>query len=151
LIDCRGWKNHETRGVSRPVSDTFKVGNATRDPELRYTANGKAVASFGIAENRRRAGADEETHFFNVTVWGDLAENVAASIHKGTRVIVVGDLVQRSFETKEGEKRSVVEINAWNVGPDLSWATADVQRVEKESKSNKGGSRQAPAYEEEPF
>lgn len=137
------------------MSDTFKVGNLTRDPELRYTANGRAVASFGIAENRRRAGAEEETHFFNVTVWGDLAENVAASVGKGARVIVVGDLVQRSFETKEGEKRSVVEINAWNVGPDLSWATADVKRVEKDSKtSSKGGGRQsAPVYggDEEPF
>ena len=98
------------------------VGNITRDPELRFTPGGMAVAQFGLAVNRRRQDRNtnewkEETSFFDVVTYGTLAENVAESLTKGTRVIVTGRLKQRSYETKEGEKRSVVELDVDDVGP----------------------------------
>ncbi len=86
------------------------VGNLTRDPELRFTAGGKGVASFGVAVNRRyqvNGEWQEKTSFFNVTAWDQLGENAAASLTKGARIIVSGRLEQREYETKEGEKRSV--------------------------------------------
>ena len=83
------------------------VGNITRDPELRFTAGGKGIASFGLAVNRRwqqNGEWQEKVSFFNVTAWDTLGENIAASLTKGTRVIVTGRLEQREYETKEGEK-----------------------------------------------
>src|SRR5215468_522007 len=100
------------------------VGNLTRDPEIRYTANGAAKASFGVAvsrrwQNRQSNEWEEQTSFFNVVCWGSLAENVAESLPKGARVMVTGRLEQRSWETDNGEKRSIVEVIADEIGPSL--------------------------------
>ena len=97
------------------------IGNLTRDPELRYTTGGRGIASFGLAVNRRyqvNGEWQEQTSFFNVTCWAELGENVAASLTKGSRAIVTGRLEQRSWETQEGEKRSVVEVVADELGPE---------------------------------
>jgi single-strand DNA-binding protein len=113
------------------------VGNVTREPELRFTANGRSQLTLGIAVNRRypdrgRPGEwVEETSFFNVVCWADLAENVSASVQKGSRIIVSGRLRQRSWETDNQEKRSVVEVIAEEVGPSLRWATAQISRTER--------------------
>jgi single-strand DNA-binding protein len=120
------------------------VGNLTRDPELRYTPNGAAVAAFGVAVNRRWQNRDsqqweEATSFFNVTCWRDLAQNVSESLEKGSRVMVSGRLEQRSWETQDGEKRSVVEIVADEVGPSLRWATATINRNERRDGGGGGG------------
>ena len=143
------------------------TGTLTRDPELRFTAGGKGVASFGIAVNRRYQKNNEwveQTSFFNVTAWGTLGENAAASLTKGMRVIVTGRLDQRSYETQQGEKRSVVEIVADEIGPSLRWATAQVEKVARsegggqgggfQGGGNAGGNRNSPdpVYgDEEPF
>ena len=91
------------------------IGNVTRDPELRYTASGQAVASFGLAVNRRWQNRqtqawEEAVSYFDIVCWRELAENVAESITKGTRLIVTGRLEQRSWDTPDGEKRSKVEL-----------------------------------------
>jgi single-strand DNA-binding protein len=109
------------------------VGNLTDDPELRYTPNGAAVVKFRVAVNRRyrdEAGTwkDGDTSYFTVNAWRSLAENIAESLTRGTRVIVAGRLQMRSWETQEGDKRTVVEIEADEVGPSLRWATAKVER-----------------------
>jgi single-strand DNA-binding protein len=115
------------------------VGNLTEDPELRYTAQGAAVANFRIAVSKRIRDAqtnewkDGETSFFRINVWRQLAENVAESLTRGTRVVVTGTLRMRQWETQEGEKRSVVEIEATDVGPSLKFATA------KPEKANRSG------------
>lgn len=112
------------------------IGNLTRDPELRFTTGGRAIASFGLAVNRRyqqNGEWQEQVSFFNVTCWGDLGENVATSMTKGSRIIVTGRLEQRSWETSEGEKRTVVEVIADEVGPSLRWATAQIERTERSS------------------
>ena len=112
------------------------VGNLTRDPDLRYTTSGRGVVSFGLAVNRRyqtNGEWQEETSFFNVVAWGDLGENIAASVEKGARVFVTGRLAQRQYDTKEGEKKSIVEIIADDAGPSLRWATAQVERIERDS------------------
>jgi len=134
------------------------IGNVTRDPELRYIPNGTAVTSFGLAWNLRKQNGEEEAMFFNVTCWRSLAENVAESIGKGARVIVTGRLDYRSYETQEGDKRSVVEIQAEEIGPSLQWATADVERNVRTdgggspAPSGSGG-QVAPTHptDEEPF
>ena len=106
------------------------VGNVTREPELRFTANGRSQLTLGLAVNHRYPDRSrpgewvEETSFFNVVCWADLAENVSASVQKGSRIIVMGRLRQRSWETDNNEKRSVVEVIAEEVGPSLRWATA---------------------------
>lgn len=112
------------------------VGNVTRDPEIRYTAGGQANANFGVAVNRRWMNRqtnewEERTSFFNVVAWREMAENIAESIGKGTRVVVTGRLEQRSWETENGEKRSVVEIVADEVAPSLRFATATITRNER--------------------
>lgn len=110
------------------------AGNAAREPELRFTTGGRAVASFGIAVNRRYQVNNEwqeQVSFFNVTAWGTLAENAAASIAKGTRVIVTGRLEQRDYDAKDGTKRTVVEVVADEIGPSLRWARCEVERVER--------------------
>lgn len=118
------------------------IGNLTNDPELRFTPNGAAVASFTVASTPRtfdRASnewKDGDTLFLRCTVWRQAAENVAESLHKGTRVVVQGRLKQRSFETREGEKRTVVELEADEVGVSLRSATA---KVSKSSRSSAGG------------
>jgi single-strand DNA-binding protein len=110
------------------------IGNLTRDPELRFTTGGRGVASFGLAVNRRyqqNGEWQEQTSFFNVVCWGDLGENAATSLTKGSRVIVTGRLEQRSWETSDNEKRSVVEVVADEIGPSLRWATAQIERTER--------------------
>ena len=102
------------------TSTVTLVGNATKDPELRFTTGGRGVASFGLAVSRRYQVNNEwqeQTSFFNVTAWGTLGENVAASITKGTRVIVTGRLEQREYDAKDGTKRTVVEVVADEIGP----------------------------------
>lgn len=126
-----------------PVNSITVVGNATRDPELRFTPGGKAVASFGVAFNKRRRTSsgeweDGDPAFFDVTCWDQLAENVAESIQKGTRVLVSGRLDYRSWET-EGEKRSKVEIIADEVAPSLRWATASISKNERREGATGGG------------
>jgi single-strand DNA-binding protein len=117
------------------------VGNLTDDPELRFTPNGAAVANFRLAVTPRvREGdtwKDGETSFFRINVWRQMAENVAETLTKGARCIVVGRLRTRSWETPEGEKRSVTEIEADEVGPSLKFATAKVERA---SRGGGGGS-----------
>ena len=139
------------------------VGNCTRDPELRFTPSGQAVATFGVAVNRRWQNRqtqewEEAVSFFDVTCWGQMAENACESLQKGSRVIVTGRLDQRSWETEAGEKRSKVEIVADEVGPSLRYATATVQRNERRDGFDGGdGGRSAPepladyGAEEEPF
>jgi len=112
------------------------VGNLTRDPEIRYTSSGQANARLGIAvsrrwQNRQTNEWEERTSFFNVVAWGDMAENISDTLGKGNRVIVNGRLEQRSWETDQGEKRSVVEVVADEIGPSLRWATASVTRSER--------------------
>ncbi len=112
------------------------VGNVTRDPEMRYTPGGQPRCNIGIAVNRswmnRQTNEwEERTSFFNVVVWGDMADNVSHSITKGTRVVITGRLEQRSWETDQGEKRSVVEIVADEIAPSLRFATAEVTRTER--------------------
>lgn len=111
------------------------VGNLTSDPELRYTQNGLAVANFTIASTPRnfdRAAnewKDGEALFLRASVWREFAEHVAGSLSKGSRVIVTGRLKQRSYETKEGEKRTSMEIEVDEIGPSLRYATATVTRA----------------------
>jgi single-strand DNA-binding protein len=119
------------------------VGNLTSDPELRYTQNGLAVANFTIASTPRnfdRASndwKDGEALFLRASVWREFAEHVAGSLTKGSRVIATGRLKQRSYETKEGEKRTSIELEVDEIGPSLRYATAQVTRA---ASSREGGS-----------
>jgi single-strand DNA-binding protein len=111
------------------------AGNLTRDPELRYTTTGKPVCTLNIAVNRRYMVNNEwaeEVSFFTAIVWGERAEHCGSSFTKGHRVAVSGRLQQRSYETKEGDKRSVVEIVATEVAASLSYATCEIKRVSRE-------------------
>jgi single-strand DNA-binding protein len=112
---------------------TIITGNLTDAPELKFTQGGAAVANFRVAVTPRvRDGdtwKDGDTSFFRVNAWRQLAENATESLSKGDRVIVVGRLKARSWETPEGERRSVVEIEADEIGPSLRWATAKPQRA----------------------
>ena len=143
------------------------VGNVTRDPELRYTPTGQTVATFGLAVNRRWQNRqnnewEEQTSFFDVKCWSQMAENVSESVARGTRVIVTGRLEQRSWETDNGDKRSKVEVVADEVAASLRWATATVQKIERSQggggASNSGGgagsrpvANEPTNYGEEPF
>jgi single-strand DNA-binding protein len=119
------------------------VGNLTADPELRYTQNGLAVANFTIAATPRNFDKasgdwkDGDTLFMRASVWREFAEQVAGSLTKGSRVIATGRLKQRSYETKEGEKRTSIELEVDEVGPSLRYATAQVTRTSRDG----GGSR----------
>ena len=119
------------------------VGNVTRDPEIRFTTGGRGVASFGLAVNRRYQSNgewQEQTSFFDVVAWGTLGENAAASLSKGTRVVVYGRLEQRSWETENGEKRSKIEVIADELGPSLRWAKAEIEKIARTTEG--GGSSQ---------
>ncbi len=113
------------------------VGNITDDPELRFTPSGSAVANFTVAVNRRiRQGdrwEDKLDGFFNCSCWRDMAENAAESLRKGTRVVVVGRLNQRSWEDREGNRRTAVELQVDEVAPSLRWATAQIQKSQRSS------------------
>ncbi|MCZ6518925.1 MAG: single-stranded DNA-binding protein [Actinobacteria bacterium] len=112
------------------------IGNLVDDPELRFTPSGVAMAKIRLAVNRRWRGQDgewqESTSFFTGTIWREQAEQVAESLQKGARVIVSGRLEQRSWETQEGDKRSVVEIQIDEIGPSLRWATATVNKTQRQ-------------------
>jgi len=126
------------------------VGNLTADPELRYTQGGLAVANFTIASTPRtfdRAAndwKDGDTLFMRATCWREFAEHVSGSLTKGARVVAQGRLVQRSYETKEGEKRTVIELQVDEIGPSLRYATASVTRTQSTSKINDAPDDGAP-------
>jgi single-strand DNA-binding protein len=121
------------------------VGNLTGDPELRFTPSGAAVANFTVASTPRtfdrqsNEWKDGETLFMRCSVWREAAENIAESLQKGMRVIVTGRLVSRSFDTKEGEKRTVMEMQVDEVGPSLRYATAKVNRTQRSGGQGGGG------------
>lgn len=121
------------------------VGNLTADPELRFTASGAAVANFTVASTPRtfdrgtNEWKDGEALFLRCNIWRQAAENVAESLTRGSRVIVSGRLKQRSFETKEGEKRTVIEMEVDEVGPSLRYATAKVNKASRGSGGGGGG------------
>jgi single-strand DNA-binding protein len=118
------------------------VGNLTRDPELRFTTGGRGVASFGIAVGRRyqvNGEWQEQTSYFNITAWGQLGENAAATLAKGSRVIVTGRLEQREYTTRDGDKRTAIEVVADELGPSLRWATAQVERQSGQGGQGGGG------------
>lgn len=143
------------------------VGNVTRDPELKFLNSGQAALKLSIAVNRRWQNRqtqewEERVSYFEVVGYGSMAENAANSLQKGSRVIVSGRLEQRSWETENGDKRSIVEINADEIGPSLKWATAVVTRTPRAEGSNfQSSDRPAPAprsnepstyaFDEEPF
>jgi single-strand DNA-binding protein len=121
------------------------IGNLTADPELRFTPSGAAVANFTVASTPRNFDRqtnewkDGETLFLNCSVWRQAAENAAESLQRGMRVIVTGRLKARSFETREGEKRTVFEIDVEEVGPSLKMATAKVSKTTRSGPSGGGG------------
>ena len=121
------------------------VGNLTNDPELRFTPSGAAVASFTVASTPRyldkstNEWKDGDALFLRCSVWRQAAENVAESLQRGTRVMVTGRLKQRSFETKEGEKRTVVEVEVDEVGPSLKYATAKINKTSRGAGGGPGG------------
>src|SRR3954451_17034081 len=125
------------------------IGNLTADPELRFTPSGAAVANFTVASTPRtfdrqtNEWKDGEALFLNCSVWRQAAENAAESLVRGMRVIVSGRLKARSYETREGEKRTVFEIDVDEVGPSLKYATA---KVSKTSRSGSGGGGQVSSF-----
>lgn len=132
------------------------VGNLTADPELRYTQSGLAVANFTIASTPRNFDRqtnewkDGEALFLRASVWREFAEHVAGSLSKGSRVVATGRLKQRSYETKEGEKRTAMELEIDEIGPSLRYATAQISRAQS---SGGGGGRAsaAPMQQDEPW
>ncbi|MHA7282426.1 single-stranded DNA-binding protein [Arthrobacter sp. TMS2-4] len=121
------------------------VGNLTNDPELRFTPSGSAVANFTIASTPRTFDRqtndwkDGETLFLRASVWREAAENVAETLTKGTRVVAQGRLKSRSYDTKEGEKRTVMELEVDEIGPSLRYASAKVTRTQRSGGGNSGG------------
>jgi single-strand DNA-binding protein len=121
------------------------IGNLTDDPELRFTPSGAAVANFTVASTPRTFDRqtndwkDGETLFLRCSIWRQAAENVAESLQKGMRVIAQGRLVSRSYETREGEKRTVNELQVEEIGPSLTWATAKVTRASRSGGQSSGG------------
>jgi len=121
------------------------IGNLTADPELRFTPSGAAVASFTVASTPRTFDRntgewkDGDALFLRCNIWRQAAENVAESLTRGSRVLVSGRLRQRSFETREGEKRTVVELEVDEVGPSLRYATAKINKVNRGSSGGGGG------------
>lgn len=113
------------------------IGNLTADPELRYTPNGAAVANFTVASTPRQFDRqsnewkDGETLFMRCSIWREAAENVSESLQRGTRVVVTGRLKSRSYETKEGEKRTTTELEVDEIGPSLRYATAKVNKTQR--------------------
>ena len=135
------------------------VGNLVRDPELRFTKNGQAVASFTVVSSSRymdrttNEWKDSDPVYMNCNVWREHAENVTNSLTKGTRVLVTGKLKQRSYTTKEGQERQVVELEVEDVGPALRYATAKVSKVSREGAgaSNASSTSSQPATNEDPW
>jgi single-strand DNA-binding protein len=130
------------------------VGNLTADPELRYTQNGLPVANFTIASTPRNFDRqanewkDGEALFLRASVWREFAEHVAGSLTKGSRVIATGRLKQRSYETREGEKRTAIELEVDEIGPSLRYATAQVTRA---AGGSSGGGQSRAQVADEPW
>jgi single-strand DNA-binding protein len=128
------------------------VGNLTGDPELRFTPSGAAVANFTVASTPRQFDRqtnewkDQETLFLNCSVWRQAAENAAESLQRGMRVIVTGRLKARSYETREGEKRTVFEIDVDEVGPSLKYATAKVTKTTRSGGQSQSGGQQSGGW-----
>jgi single-strand DNA-binding protein len=125
------------------------AGNLTRDPEIRYTREGQATTSLSVAVNRRWQDKEtkeweESVSFLDVVCWRDLAENVALSLTKGSRVLISGRLEQRSWETDGGERRSKVEIVADDIGASLRFATTDVHRVHRQAADDDQSAESTP-------
>lgn len=139
------------------ANETFitATGNIVADPELRFTPSGIAVADFTIASTPRRYDknankfVDQETLFMRVSAWRELGENCAETLKKGMHAIVYGTLTQRSFETRDGDKRTVIEMTAENVGPSLRFATADIHRAD--ATHTPRTPRRAPETETDPW
>lgn len=127
------------------------VGNLTDDPELRFTPSGAAVANFTVASTPRNFNKqtneweDGEAMFLRCSIWRQAAENVAESLQRGMRVVVQGRLKARSYETREGEKRTVFEIDVEEIGPSLKFATAKVNRVSRSGGGSYGGGQSGPS------
>lgn len=130
------------------------VGNLTADPELRYTQNGLPVANFTIAstprvfDKQKNEYVDGEALFLRASVWREFAEHVAGSLTKGMRVIASGRLRQRSYQDKEGNNRTAIELEVDEIGPSLRYATASVARA---ASKGQGGTSTHPAPSEEPW
>jgi single-strand DNA-binding protein len=137
------------------MPDTYVslIGNLTDDPEVRFTPGGTQVGSFRLAVTPRVREGDQwkdgDTSFFRVNLWRDLAAHAAESLSKGDRALVIGRLKTRSWETPEGERRSVVEVEAEEIGPSLKWATATPQRTSR--KAGNGPSKGGGFNEDPPF
>jgi single-strand DNA-binding protein len=133
------------------------VGNLTSDPEIRYTQSGLAVANFTIASTPRvfdrqaNEMKDGDSLFLRCSVWREFAEHVAGSLTKGTRVVATGTLKQRSYETKEGEKRTSYELDVDEIGPSLRWATATVTRAPQSGGNSSPRGAQGQPQQEEPW
>lgn len=129
------------------------IGNLTREPELRFTTSGKATCSFGCAVNRRyqqnNEWVDAPTQFFNVTLWSQYAENVAASCNKGDRVVVLGRLEFRKYENKDGVEVTTHDIQADTVAVDLKFATCTVERTSRQTGATAGADRQQPSAQQQ--
>ena len=131
------------------------IGNLTADPELRYTPAGASVANFTVAstprtfERNSNEWKDGDALFMRCNIWKDAAENVAESLTRGSRVIVSGRLKQRSYETREGEKRTVVELEVDEIGPSLKYATAKVNKVNRGG--GNGGGQQRSSQGDDPW
>ena len=129
------------------------VGNLTADPELRFTPSGAAVATFAIAESSRvkenGEWKDGPATYWRCEIWRDAAENLAESLKRGMRVIAVGETQQRTFETKSGESRTVLEVKVSEVGPSLKWATARPEKTNRSTKPAAAG--RTPAVEDDPW
>lgn len=130
------------------------IGRLTADPELRFTAAGHPVANFTVASNARKFDKttndwkDEPANFWRCNAWREMAENVAESLTKGMAVILTGEVKSRAWETKEGEKRTTMEVEVTAIGPDLRWATAKVTRAASGGTSNGQATR---AQAEDPW
>lgn len=137
------------------------VGNLTADPELRFTPSGAPVANFTVAstprtfDRQKNEFVDGDTLFMRCSCWREMAESVAESLAKGVRVIAQGRLVQRSYETREGEKRTVVELHVEEIGPSLRYATARVERATRSGSrpaaADAGWTAGPPSTDEPPF
>ena len=117
---------------------TTFVGNVTRDPELRFTKEGTALVSFGVAWNQKKKNGDSEGHFFDCTAWDTLAENIAETVQKGDRVVVYGRLNFSTWTSNDGDKRSKIDVSVEDCGPSLRWASAVTTKNER---NEQGGNR----------
>jgi len=131
------------------------TGNLTRDPELRFTQGGKAVCNLGVADDHRYMKDNEwqsDVTFHNLTIWGDLGENVAASLFKGDTIVCNGRLAGRTWEDAEGAKRTSFDIIVDSIGPSLRWVTTTSDKVAKGDSKPRPNATKEPAHgDEEPF